>query len=199
MPLRSRGVQCTCRPGCKDASVQTAVQTSSVLREHYNLTWARSHADFLFRIFAAHCMPCFSELRFLDHINNKPFEIYFSICFKGLAVTWNNMFAVFHLGVKLCSNEETYIDLMLVFILLGLPSPSALSGPEHPQHDTSAGCCLPQLPALLPFRSSWPLCSLWSFFTFLKEAVLFLPALKSNMQKYSNIKMVEGFSEKISI
>lgn len=40
----------------------------------------------------------FLNLFFLDYIDKKkPFEISFSSCLKGLAMTWNNMFAGFHL------------------------------------------------------------------------------------------------------
>lgn len=181
--LHSSGVQCTCRQHAKvpltDWGANFISSKGSTTIKPGPGAMLTCFSEFL-QLFAPHVFP---ELRFLDHIDKRPFEISFSICFKGLAVTWNNMFANFHLWLKLFLSEETYVDLMLVFILLGFPAPSVrflaqsiLSIAAQP------GAAFLSFQVSCPLEAAGLSLPSWSFFTFLKEAVLVLPALKSNMQ-----------------
>lgn len=164
--LHSSGVLCTCRQHTKvpltDCSANFISSKGNTTIKSGPGAMLAFWSEFL-QLIGLHV---FLNSVFWIILIRSPLRSLFSLCFKGLAVTWNNMFASFHLWLKLFLSEETYIDFMLVFIRLGFPAPSVhfLAQSILWAHNSPSRCCLPQLPGLLPFRSSWPLCSLMELF-----------------------------------
>lgn len=181
--LHSSGVQCTCRQHTKvpltDCSANFISSKGNTTIKSGPGAMLAFWSEFL-QLIGLHV---FLNSVFWIILIRSPLRSLFSLCFKGLAVTWNNMFASFHLWLKLFLSEETYIDFMLVFIRLGFPAPSV-----HFLAQSILSITAQPGAAFLSFQVSCPLEAAglsvpwWSFFTFLKEAVLVLPVLKSNMQ-----------------